>query len=531
MELRKKDQQLKYFSGLILSCGAVLLIVSKVYQFFTASLGHDQTAYLFEAQRMIGGAEPYGPHLAETNPPMIIWFSAIPVFLARWAHGSDILWLQLLVTAMIFASAVWCVNIVRRGAAINGPVAAGLLGFAILEIELRVGIQDYGQREHLVIILLLPYLLAVATGAVARISLTERCALGVAAGIAIWFKPQDVLILIALELFLSLRTRSLRRLFSAEFLALILTSSFVLLMVRLLTPLYFKNTLPLLFDTYWALGTSNAFVLVFSQRRYLAFVFAMILGLLFLRGFMRGLSATVALLVCSLAASCVFDIQHVVWDYHAYPHRALMQVALAYMLIDLLYPALTALLSDAPMVRRIMLISATVTAVLLCVIAIRPRMAFTAVPREDNQLNRFYAQTSPSTTVYVLSTAVRPLSEAHQHGLNWGGRFAHLWMMPAIVQNELGPVGYPAPFTRLSPERVTELATLQRSETAEDLNYWHPSIVLVEHCDPKHFCQGIDGKDFDMLAWFLQGPQFAAVWSHYQRQPGLDDFDVYKFVP
>jgi hypothetical protein len=104
-------------------------------------------------------------------------------------------------------------------------------------------------------------------------------------------------------------------------------------------------------------------------------------------------------------------------------------------------------------------------------------------------------------------------------------------MLPGIIQNELGPTGPPAPFKRLPPQTVTRLATLQRTQSAEDLNYWQPSVVLIQHCTMQQSCAFIEGKNFNMLSWFLQSPEFAAAWSHYQQQPGLEDFDVYKRVP
>ena len=74
---------------------------------------------------------------------------------------------------------------------------------------------------------------------------------------------------------------------------------------------------------------------------------------------------------------------------------------------------------------------------------------------------------------------------------------------------------------------------LQRTETAEDLNYWKPSVVIVEQFDGvNHFCPGIEGKKFDMLSWFLQSPEFATAWSHYQRkQPDFENFAIYERIP
>jgi hypothetical protein len=501
--------------------------------YFKARTGHDQSAYLFEAQRVLSGAELYGPHLSETNPPVIIWFSALPVLFARCIHGSSpTFFFRLLVFAMVFASVAWCVRIVRHGVALANPVAVGLLGCAILAIEFKIGPYDFGQREHLLIILLLPYILASATGAVSRLSFAERCALGIAAGIGIWFKPQDTLILVGLEMFLSFRIRSLRRALSAEFLALVVTSSLVLLLVRVINPLYFSQTLPLLSDTYWGLGTSSALALALSLRHYMLQLFAILLGCVLFRSSLRDPATSVALLVCSLTASFAFDLQHTDWSYHLYPHRALLLLALAYLLTDLLYPVILKFTSNFCLISRTVLVASGLMTVLLCAIAIHPRLVLRDSGRLQNfEPDNFFAQYGPSTTVYAFSTSVYPLSSAFNHGLNWGSRFAHLWMLPAIIQNELGPTGPPAPFKRLSPETLARLAALQRSESAEDLNYWRPSVVLVEQCSLKRPCQGIEGKDFNMISWFLQSPEFAAAWSHYQRQPGLDDYDVYKLAP
>jgi hypothetical protein len=300
--------------------------------------------------------------------------------------------------------------------------------------------------------------------------------------------------------------------------------------VRVITPLYFSNALPLLLDTYWAFGTANTFTLALSLHRYMLVVVMMLLACLLFRNSLREPAIFLGLVMCSIAASFAFDIQHTDWDYHRYPHQALLQLAIAYLFIDFLHPVMGKLPSELFFTRKTALAASGLMAVLLCAMAIHPRFAFLRPrqPQPVNELDQFLAQCQPATTVYIFSTGIPALASAYNHGLNWGSRFAHLWMLPAIVQNELGASSPTAPFKRLPPETLAMLGTLQRTETAEDLNYWHPSIVLVQLCSVQHSCQGILGRNFDMLSWFLQSPDFAAVWSHYHRQPGLADFDVYK---
>jgi hypothetical protein len=401
----------------------------------------------------------------------------------------------------------------------------------VLAIEYGIFPYDFAQREHLLIILIVPYLLATATGAVSRLSTAERCALGVAAALAIWFKPQDTLVLVTLELFLAIRGRTLRRIYAPEFLGLILTSSIVLLMVRIFTPLYIKDVYPILLDTYWALGTHSAMALAITTARFLLLALAMLGACLLLRRYLRDAATTVALVLASIAASVAYDVQHTQWNYHSFPHKALLLLALAYLATDLLLPLIERLTASERLVRRMVYTSCGAVVALLGLLAVHnvPRLVGPWTT-ESLALDPYFARLQPGTTVYVYSTGVLALSSAYNSHMNWGSRFAHLWMLPAIIQNELGPNGPPAPFKRLSSEREMQLAKILRTDCAEDLNYWKPTVVLVEQCNPKHACQGLEGKTFDMLPWFKQSPEFAAAWAHYQQQESFKDFDVYTLA-
>jgi hypothetical protein len=511
--------------GIALICLTLAIVASIFARHVKTELGHDQVSYLFEAQRFLSGAEPYGPQLSETNPPLIIWFSAIPVQLAHWLHATPQTVFRALVFLMLMGCTAWSVALLRRSpnAAFANPLGLYLFGAAILLTGLVPGRYDFGQREHLLVLLLVPYILAVASSTASLLPLAERCASGVAAGIAIWFKPHDALILIALELFLALRTRSLRRLRATEFLALVLTCVVIFALVLIATPLYCKQTVPLLFDTYWALGTKTTLALALTLKLYLPLVCILFLLGFLLRKTMRDPAFFTALLLSSLAASVAFDLQHTDWVYHRYPHQAFLLLAMAYVPIDLLTPQFERLTADSRRRRRIAITAfGALSLILFIIVTQRPFPPYVA------DLDQIYSRYPPSTTVYVFTTRVPPLATAYNHNLTWGSRFAHLWMMPAILQNELGASPPPAPFKRLAPETLARIAALQRAQSTADLNYWRPSVVLVERCNQDNPCQGIEGKTFSMLDWFLQSPQFTQAWSHYQQRPSPSPiYDLY----
>lgn len=298
--------------------------------------------------------------------------------------------------------------------------------------------------------------------------------------------------------------------------------------MRVFSPLYFSQVYPLLVDTYWAFGTDTALHLLSLDPWFWAVLGTAVLVAL-LRKSLRDAAGSSALIVCSLAAAVASAVQHTDWAYHLFPETAIFLLALVYLLGDLLDRYIARWTADRSTVRMMLRGASALAAVFLLLVVIRPHTFFGAsreLPLYPD-LRRFLAQYKPSTTIYVFSTGVPPLSHAYNLGLNWGSRFAHLWMLPAIVQNDYGRSGDRAPFKRLSQERIQELSSIQRTDIAQDLDDWKPSIVLVERCETGE-CLGIKGVRFQMIPWFLEDPGFAEAWSHYQPLTGAPKhFELY----
>ncbi len=370
MTTQKRTRVPTRFFVLFALCGAVVLFGFFLTPYFTARPGHDQTSYLFEAGRVLSGIEPYGSRLTEVSPPPIIWFSAIPVLLARWIHGSPILFLRLLVVAISFGSVAWCVKILRRGTAMTNPFSIGLLACAILAIEFCIGPYNFCQRENLLVILLLPYVLAVASGVAYRLSLVERCGLGVAAGLAIWFKPQDTLILVGLELFLAIRARGLRRILSPEFLGRYIGESFSSHPIGGASVLDGDGSASCrdLLGTWdhedKCAGAAPVHMLPSTRIGGPVCCF-------FRSAFFRD-SGTSWPACLQFAGFLAFAVQHTDWWYHAYPHEALYLLAVAYFAGGSAHPFFRDICPIRSVEAHIIAASACVVAV-LSFIALVPR--------------------------------------------------------------------------------------------------------------------------------------------------------------
>lgn len=516
---------------IVLGAAIGLLIDIALHQiFFFAWQRQDQTWLLYAAARILDGTQLYGPRLVETNPPLIIWLSTLPAWLAAHLHLQPLLVLHSLVTLLLALTSAWSVRILRAAGILSGRTAT-IAAFALLLVaQTQVIDVDFGEREHILILLLLPYLFAAFFPLSRSLNLVERIALGFTAGLAGSIKPQYAIIPIGTELFLALWYRQLRRLWRPEFITLIITGLAYIAAVRFFTPLYFTEIVPLLRDTYPSYrGVHPALTVLFCGWRYDIFFPAILLLWIAIRRRLRYPVAPIALIAASFFASISFAIQQSGWPYQTVPRTALLLAAAFWLAAELLTPAVTRLQPD----RHLRIVS---TAIILLVVLPSSLFALKRILYGRNLgpltlQQKVYATLPPGTTVYVLSTNFYNFSDVLQDHLVWGGRYVHLWMLPAIVLNENAESGGPPAQFPLPASRVQQLATILRSNVADDLHTFAPAVIIVEHCTPTHSCFGLDNLTFDTLAWFQRNPSFAAEWQNYHLQEPTTDFDVYARNP
>ncbi len=316
--------------------------------------GHDQLWFLLMADRWRHGVALYGPALFDSNPPLIVWLSAIPLALAAAAHTVGIhlvpaltahlpssslqalraattllqplsaatLWAKLLVLLALTLTAALSLPPLRRLVPRLDSATHRWLLFAFLTLAAVIPARDFGQRDHLAGLLCLPYILAAATtllrtplpSSVASapilhppLARTLRLSIALLAALGLALKPQQVLLVIAVELtrlLLWLRTsrhpapsahqhavaaspdstlnpavsshpgrthttshpahagRTPIPLFRLEPAVLLLTGLLYLVLIRQLTPAYVTVALPLLHQTYWAIAHLNTLALL-----------------------------------------------------------------------------------------------------------------------------------------------------------------------------------------------------------------------------------------------------------------------------
>ena len=523
--------------------------------------GHDQLWFLMMARRWLSGAQLYGPEIFDSNPPLIVWLSALAVLLGHALHLSTTFAAKLLVTLLETATSFLSLYFLRRARPNTRRYELPALLFAAIVLFYVIPARDFGQRDQILAFLIFPYILAAAIPFRTHSLTPARCIAGILAAVAICLKPHHALIPIAVELTLltpailrSKRNSSqlnpepsplspnpapfssrLQNLFRPEPFLIILLGATYLAAIHRLTPLYFTNALPILRDTYWAIGHLSVPALALEAIELL--ILAALAISLYLRRrqpvndftqIPNPYSLIPVLLAAATAATIAYFIQGTGWYYQQLPAIDIFAAALTLQLLDLA--------AEKPITLSRWLPTATAA---VSILALSLTTYFTGSPFT---LDRSFAITSPDpafftaltpdTPVAILTTSVdAAMMPIERYHLTWAQRMNNLWLLPAILRSETPDSGTP-PKRILPADTIAQLDTLQHRWVVEDLTRWHPTLILIDRCQKADVhCQELEDRHDDLLAFFLRDPAFANLWTHYTYTGTRGEFDAYTLNP
>lgn len=511
-------------SFLLLSVSAALMAALLA---FLPAAGHDQLWFLLMARRWLDGATLYGPEIFDSNAPMVVWLSAIPVLLGRLTHLPATALAKAAVLVLSSLVALFSGSLLPRAWRSVTRSEWPALAFAWIALFLVVPARDLGQRDALAAFLVLPYVLCAARGAIGRLRWSERSLAAVLAALACCLKPHCVLIPIAVECavlalarrFFPLPRAALRR---PEPLILLACGLLYLLAIHRFAPLYFTEALPIARRTYWAIGHLS-FIDLLWQAIELTLLAALTLAL----ALRSGSPVTQLLLAAGLGGFVAYLLQGTGWYYQQLPAISLFGAALVLRLLDL-----QRMHSRTPPSWTVPALGA------LCLLAVALTSHFTGYPFTPDRAFAvtspdpgFFSALPPGTPVAILTTSVdeamMPIERFH---LTWAQRTDNLWLLPAILRRE-DPSPSPLAALRLTPAETASLDALQHRWMVEDLTRWQPNLILVERCqDATVHCQVLEGRHDNLLAWFRRDPAFAALWTRYRFTGTRDRFDAYTLA-
>ncbi len=513
--------------GLILGVG--------VTQIFLRHVGHDQAWLLYAANLVLDGVVLNGPKLIETNPPFVVWFHLLPVLLGRLLHVGYLDGFRILFDSVAVGSLVWTAYLLRRLLHVTGFLLWLLVCAQIVIEFLVIGVDSLGQREHFLVLLLLPYLIAVA-GLLGGEVLggAQQALVGIAAAMGVALKPQHVLVILFAEALLLWRTRRWRNLLRPTVVSLVLCGMGYFAANLIWGKTYFSLVVPMMRQAYWGFNVPYSQVMRKATFLLVVAVLVVCAAVQFRRRSRMprsmppsmSLGDFAAVLTVAVAASAsAYVQQHKGWSYQLIP-AALFTLLL---LIVLAAEAFQGHTTRVPLVvwgsRE--WVAALLVFGLTCAVEMRFGHRAGYVNVKKMALNRMFAAYPSGTAVGFISTEPWEMPIVPEQQKVLGQRFVHFWLLPAIVHSQdpqragVGPT---------SSQASEGLAAFQRQATAEDLASWRPAMVVIDQRGPE-LADALQRESYpNLLAWFLKAPAFQREWRHYVPAGREGDLEAFRRV-
>lgn len=467
------------------------------------AFNHDTSWYLIATRMWMDGAPLYSG-IMEINPPLPFYVTRLALWLADVLGLSDADAFRLFLFATIAMStmlAAWVLRFSAMQPAIRTSLLAAMAAALVL-----TPLDSFGQREHIFLITLLPYLFAVATG---RDDTPHRSAIMIAVTLfalpGLLLKPHFLAVPLFVTAIRVIEQRSLKPLFDITNIIIATSAVLYLAAITVFHGDYLKTVVPLGSLVYGAYGRGTMAVLMRFDVLAAALAFALLMSAKIDRSqtrFARTLLAALA------ALAVVYLVQFKGFRYHAMPLVGLTLIASIWFLL-------------AAETRRARA-CAGLAVVLMALTALAVPIDRGPYHRKDTDiLSATLGSGLAGTSAMVFSTNVyRAFPLVNQKELRWTSRYPAQWIVPGAF---VGMIETPQNNATLRA-RYAQALDFARQTATDDFVENHPDIVIVDTRERKSYFKH---HDFDWIAFMRGDPAFAEAWQAYRLHKAIPDFEIW----
>ncbi|MXO86982.1 hypothetical protein GRI38_13190 [Altererythrobacter aurantiacus] len=465
------------------------------------SLTHDASWYLVATAMFLEGGELYAD-IYEINPPLAFYLTAPAVILANKLdlNATDAYFLYCISLSVV--SALWCGRLLRSSG--EYPPNSLALFITVLLILFILPVAEFGQREHLLLIFALPYLLYLSVrDSAQQTTRFEAIALGIFAFLGLALKPYFLAIPALLMLVVAFRERSLKPFLAwPNWVVAALLVAYVLFIIAV-HPLYLQDVVPkarLVYDSY---GVDP--LAVWLRLEIAAFAVLSVFVLLRRRAVT---TRTLALWAAAAGALLSYLLQFKGWDYHILPASAFILLCCASAVKDL-----------GKQFGRITLFAI----ISLCLVTTLGRqLQRGAYQSATTEVFASYV-TQENTPILVLSTNVwAAFPFVNEVNGVWTSRYPAQWLVPGAV-------------TRLASEechletptctKTREVLDFARDTMVADFLRNQPELVFVDERSRKSYFGNVA---FAYIPFLKSDAAFLSAWRCYEKVGDVRSYSVWR---
>jgi hypothetical protein len=510
--------------------------------FFTP-LNHDVACALYYSRRMMAGDRIYRDFV-ENNPPLAYYVYMPIEWIAQHAAIPEIKVLAAVLVALTIG-VMWLGARLLRLEARQSAVARGAVLLSCAAAVLLLPERGLGQREHLTVLLIIPYVLlcAVRADGIARVSRGLTLMVAAAAAVGFGLKPHFCAALLALMVYVAVKRRDLRAALTLENITVVSLLALYAVAVLVWTPEYMTQMVGIAVGHYGAYTSELSQLLQGPTVRLLLAALVMLLcASSWLSGSRDSVRVIQALALTGLAFFVLYVVEGTTFRYHLLPAEVFYVMALATTIatfVGTMANKSTATADPQPPARRTIRLAISTGALTLCALPgvvigsnvydlhradLQEALVGNESPLAGPLIPFVRAAAGPGQPVYVLSTSVNPAFPLiNLTGTTWPYRYNTLWLLPTYYRDEedRGVAVYHAPAAQSPGERAFF------DEIIADLRKTPPTVLIVDRFRMK---QGFDTKKFDFVEYYSQSPEFAALFREYKLIAQIVPYDVYKRV-
>lgn len=483
-----------------------------LFALFRGPISHDVAWYLHMAGAVLDGGTLY-VDVVDPNPPLVVFLMLPAALLSRWTGVPDV---EVFRGAVLLAAAASLALAWRHfRAAFPGWPAACRQALLVLLAVVLVALPGYefGQREHLALLLSLPYLLAATAlaGAVedpgasgGRAGRAAAVATGLMAGAAVSLKPFFLPLWLGIELCLaSRRGRGVWR--RPENVGILLFLLGYLAAILIWAPEYGRVA-------RWAAGAYGDYApgdryALLERVLWLAGLGLLSSRLLLGRRPLAGLRTVGLIALLAFLAAVV--VQNKGWAYHWFPAEATLVILAGAGLLDLVARGLAPARARA----AIPALAAAVALAAAGSSVVRAERSWEWLEREQRfeELEALLERQPEGARVAALSMTVQGIFPAVTYaGAHYASTFNALWPLPALYRADPAVPGGSFPYHR--PEAAPALERFVMEAVSRDVACGRPALLLADRRPP---APGMAG--FDVLEYLSLDARARAALSDYEE--------------
>jgi len=462
-------------------------------------------AWLLHVAERVVGAEQLGRQVIESNPPLIVYIMEIPVYIAQTLNISLVHGFDLFMFLLILAS----LSLIKRHVNDRGVFLCIVFAVSVLPAW------AFGEREHIFILLILPYFVSLWNDK--KFPLWFIIISALMAGVGIALKPFFLLIWAVLVLTKMVLDKRFWSFINVQNIIIGLVVVAYVAYLFFIEKVYINEIFPLLVKYYG--GFNGNAKDVYSQSIQLAILSQIAFWIVFIKDRKLLTRAIYLANFANLASVLLIIIQAKTWMNYFYPPNFFGFVSNA---------LITAVLfSDLkPLWNKVASFISSFILMVFLTIAISTNLKIGLRVNEDvtEDIIKVFNQYADGKPVYILTFDLGTIFPAILYtNAKYHGRYGHFWSLPGMYSNgevKDDELVYHQPGQRLDDE--TRLIAQVMGDIANN----PPEIIVV--MDSSYYSRTIGDYKFDFVKYFSIEPEFAEMWENYEKIKTIGNYDIYK---